>query len=363
MTRFLLAGGGTGGHVNPMLALADAITHDNFENRVWALGTVEGLEARLVPERGYELLTIERLPFPRRLNGYALGFARRFLGAVKQVEAYLREHQIDVVVGFGGYASAPAYLAARRLNIPVVVHEANALPGLANRWASSFAAATGVAFSNTRLRKTSFVGMPLRHEIEILANHPITAEQRATARQNFGLQADAPTLLVTGGSLGARSINETVEASRGVLSAAGIQVIHIVGDRSPLEPVATKDFVRLAYCNQMELAIAAADFAVARAGASTVSEFAAIGLPACYVPYPVGNGEQKHNVVDLVSAGGSLVVADADFTTDYVSQVLIPTISNTRELSKMASVAKSVGVSDGSRRLLDLVKQVLSRVS
>jgi UDP-N-acetylglucosamine--N-acetylmuramyl-(pentapeptide) pyrophosphoryl-undecaprenol N-acetylglucosamine transferase len=303
------------------------------------------------------------LPFPRRLNGYALGFARRFLGAVKQVEAYLREHQIDVVVGFGGYASAPAYLAARRLNIPVVVHEANALPGLANRWASSFAAATGVAFSNTRLRKTSFVGMPLRHEIEILANHPITAEQRATARQNFGLQADAPTLLVTGGSLGARSINETVEASRGVLSAAGIQVIHIVGDRSPLEPVATKDFVRLAYCNQMELAIAAADFAVARAGASTVSEFAAIGLPACYVPYPVGNGEQKHNVVDLVSAGGSLVVSDADFTTDYVSQVLIPTISNTRELSKMASVAKSVGVSDGSRRLLDLVKQVLSRVS
>ena len=363
MTRFLLAGGGTGGHVNPMLALADAIAHDDFENRLWALGTAEGLEARLVPERGYELLTIDRLPFPRRLNAYAFGFIRRFLSAVKVVEGYIKEHRIDVVVGFGGYASAPAYLAARRLNIPVVVHEANALPGLANRWASRFAAATGVAFRNTRLRKISFVGMPLRREIEALAISEITPEQRANARKNFGLQPDAPTLLVTGGSLGARSINETIEASRNLLSAAGIQVLHIVGDKSPLDPVATKDYVRLAYCNQMDLAISAANFAVARAGASTVSEFAAIGLPACYVPYPVGNGEQRYNVADLVDAGGSIVVADVDFTTDYVSQVLIPVISNTRELSKMAATAKSVGVADGSRQLLDLVKQVLSRVS
>jgi len=363
MTRFLLAGGGTGGHVNPMLALADAIKHDDFENRIWALGTAEGLESRLVPERGYDLLTIERLPFPRRVNAYAFGFLGRFLAAVKQVEGYLKEHRVDVVVGFGGYASAPAYLAARRLNIPIVVHEANALPGMANRWASRFAAATAVAFSNTRLRNLTFVGMPLRHEIEMLAQNGVSAEQRANARKTFGLQGDSPTLLVTGGSLGARSINETVEASRQLLSAAGIQVLHIVGEKSPLEPIATKDYVRLAYCDQMDLAIAAADFAVARAGASTVSEFTAIGLPSCYVPYPVGNGEQKYNVADVVAAGGSLTVADVDFKPDYVSGVLIPEISNSRELSKMAAAAKSVGVSDGSHRLLALIKQVLSGLS
>jgi UDP-N-acetylglucosamine--N-acetylmuramyl-(pentapeptide) pyrophosphoryl-undecaprenol N-acetylglucosamine transferase len=358
MTRFLLAGGGTAGHVNPMLALADAIKHDDYEHRVWALGTSEGLEARLVPERGYPLLTVPRLPFPRRLNRYAFGFLGKFFAAVKQVERYIDEYQIDVVVGFGGYASAPAYLAARRAGVPVVVHEANALPGMANRWGASFAKATAVAFHNTKLRNTTFVGMPLRHEVEQMANNPTTPEQRASAREHFGLSADAPTLLVTGGSLGARSINETIEASRNLLSAAGIQVLHIVGDRSPLEPTATKDYVRLAYCSEMHLAIAAADFAVARAGASTVSEFAAVGLPACYVPYPVGNGEQKFNVVDLVSAGGSVVCADADFTPQYVSQTLIQTVSNTRELKAMAAIAKRTGVADGAERLLELVKRV-----
>ena len=358
MTRFLLAGGGTAGHVNPMLALADAITHDDFEHRLWALGTAEGLEARLVPERGYALLTVSRLPFPRRINAYAFGFLGKFLAAVKQVEGYLVEHRIDVVVGFGGYASAPAYLAARRRGVPFVVHEANALPGMANRWGARFAAAVAVAFHNTKISKAVFVGMPLRHEIEILASTPATAEQRAASRQHFGLSADVPTLLVTGGSLGARSINEAVEASRNLFSAAGIQVLHIVGDRSPFEPLATKDYVRLAYCSEMNLAIQSADFAVARAGASTVSEFTAVGLPACYVPYPVGNGEQKFNVVDVVSAGGSVVCADADFSTQYVSEVLIPMISNTRQLKAMAAIAKKSGVADGAQRLLEMVKRV-----
>jgi UDP-N-acetylglucosamine--N-acetylmuramyl-(pentapeptide) pyrophosphoryl-undecaprenol N-acetylglucosamine transferase len=358
MTRFLLAGGGTAGHVNPMLALADAIKHDDFEHRVWALGTAEGLEGRLVPERGYELLTVARLPFPRRINAYAFGFLQKFLAATKQVEGYLVEHHIDVVVGFGGYASAPAYLAARRRGVPIVVHEANALPGLANRLGARFAAATAVAFRNTKMRDAVFVGMPLRREIKDLAQKPVTARQRSAAREHFGLSGDAPTLLVTGGSLGAKSVNEAIEASRGLLSAAGIQVLHIVGDRSALEPVVSKDYVRMAYCNQMNLAIEAADFAVARAGASTVSEFAAVGLPACYVPYPVGNGEQKFNVVDIVSAGGSVVCADADFSSQYVSEVLIPTVSNSRALSAMAALAKQTGVSDGADRLLELVKRV-----
>ena len=358
MTRFLLAGGGTAGHVNPMLALADAIKHDDFEHRIWALGTAEGLEARLVPERGYNLLTVPRLPFPRRLNSYAFGFLGKFFAAVKLVEGYLVEHRIEVVVGFGGYASAPAYLAARRRGVPFVVHEANALPGMANRWGARFAAAVAVAFHNTKIKNAVFVGMPLRHEIEVLAGKPTTAENRAAARTHFGLSGDVPTLLVTGGSLGARSINDAIEESRNLFSAAGIQVLHIVGDRSPLEPVVTKDYVRLAYCSEMNLAIEAADFAVARAGASTVSEFAAVGLPACYVPYPVGNGEQKFNVVDLVSAGGSVVCADADFSAKYVSEILIPTVSNTRQLKAMAVIAKKTGVADGAHRLLEMVKRV-----
>ena len=355
MTRMLLAGGGTAGHVNPMLALADAVMKAEPTAEVWALGTAEGLEARLVPARSYRLLLIDKVPFPRRVNWAFFSFPRRFAAATRQVQGYLRENQIEVVVGFGGYASAPAYLAARREGIPIVVHEANALPGLANRFGARSAAAVGVAFRNTRLKGAEFVGMPLRSEIVAIAKSKNVSE----ARNHFGLHPKTSTLLVTGGSLGARAINETVEASRKYFSAAGVQVLHIVGENSDLPSEANADFIRLTYCDRMDLAIAAADFAIARAGASTVSEFAAVGLPAVYVPYPVGNGEQKFNVVDLLAVGGALTVRDADFTPDYVSNVVIPVISDSRRLLKMSKAAREAGVSDGAERLRKMVMSVL----
>ena len=358
MTNYLLAGGGTAGHVNPLLALADAIMQQPGSHQVWALGTEEGIEDRLVPQRGYRLLTIERLPFPRRIGKAAFRFPGKYARAVRLTETYLREHDIDVVVGFGGYASAPAYSAARKLGIPVVVHEANALPGLANRLAANWAAAVGVAFANTKLKNATFVGMPLRAEVAALAGKRNRADQVA-ARAHFGLDETATTLLVTGGSLGAARLNETIEASRSLLAAAGISVLHIVGDRSKLEPEHLADFSRLKYCDRMDLAITAADFAVARAGAATVSEFAAVGLPAVYVPYPVGNGEQRFNVQDLVAAGGGMLCLDAQFTPQFVADQLIPAISNTRARTQMAEAAKQHGVADGATRLLKLVNGVL----
>lgn len=354
MTRYLLAGGGTAGHVNPLLSLADAIMAEDASNQVWALGTKEGLEAKLVPERGYELLTVDRLPFPRKPSLYALTFGFKFFRAVRQVEKYLKNNQIDVVIGFGGYASAPAYIAAKRRGVPAVVHEANALPGWANKLGAKSAKAVGVTFSSTPLPNATVVGMPLRREIETISEFA----DRESARIQFGLDPDTVTLLVTGGSLGAKRINETIEQSRRLLSAAGIQVLHIMGGRSELPEVREKDYVRLAYCDRMDQAIAASNFAVSRAGSSTVSEFCAVGLPALYVPYPVGNGEQKQNVADVIAAGGGVMAIDADFTPDYVANQLIPMVSNSRTMSDMANKAKKVGVADGTARLLALVKGV-----
>lgn len=355
MTNFLLAGGGTAGHVNPLLALADAIRVDSPEHKVFALGTVEGLEQQLIPARGYELLTVARLPFPRKLNGYALRFPAAFSRAIADCVRILQTKNIDVVVGFGGYASAPAYLAAKKLGIPIVVHEANALPGWANKLGSKYAAATGVAFKGTPLKKAKFVGMPLRKEIESLVGNA----DKSSARKYFNLDPNTITLLVTGGSLGARKINQTIEDSRKLLSAAGIQVLHIVGGKSEFDEISETDYKRIKYCDRMDLAIAASNFAVARAGASTVSEFAAVGLPALYVPYPIGNGEQKLNVKDLVAAGGGELVLDQDFTPEFVAEKLVPLISNNKVLEKMSSAAKENGISDGTARLLQLVQGVL----
>lgn len=360
MTNYLLAGGGTAGHVNPLLSLAEEIRRREPAAAVLALGTREGLESRLVPDRGFELLFVERLPFPRKLNFYAIGFPGRWLSAVGQLKTELRERKIDVVVGFGGYASAPAYAAARSLGIPIVVHEANARAGFANRFGARFAAAVGVAFASCELKNAKLVGMPLRREIEELAAKGTDADSQVLARKHFDLEPDAVTLLVTGGSLGAKRLNETIERSRTALLAAGIQVLHIVGERSEFAPEKSKGFVRLAYCERMDLAIQAANFAVSRAGASTVSEFAAIGLPAVYVPYPVGNGEQRFNAADVVSAGGGLLVDDKDFNPEYVSQFVIPVISDSRRLKKMATAAASVGVTDGASRLYNLIQGVAS---
>lgn len=357
MTNYLLAGGGTGGHVNPLLALAEFIRAEEPESKVWALGTAEGLETKLVPERGFELLTIARLPFPRRISSYALTFPFAFAKAVSQIATMIRERKIDVVIGFGGYASAPAYVAARRLNVPYVIHEANALPGLANKLGSKNAAAIAVAFEGTPLKGAQLTGMPLRSEIE----QAIKSGNSAGARSHFGLDSAAPTLLVTGGSLGAKRVNEQVVSAYSALDAAGVQVLHIVGGNSELEELHSKSIRRIKYCDRMDLAITASNLAIARAGSSTVSEFGAFGLPSIFVPYPVGNGEQRFNAANLVSAGAAILVEDEKFDSDFVRDQVIPLISNTKRLREMSEAAKGASIADGTRRLYQLVQGVLPK--
>jgi len=351
VTTYLFAGGGTAGHVNPLLAVADRIRERDPSAVVLVLGTKEGLEARLVPNRGYELLTIERLPFPRRLGRAALSFPARFRRAVTQTRRYIVERKVDVVVGFGGYAAAPAYRAARALRIPVVIHEANARPGLANRLGARYSEHVGTVFSETRLPHSTLVGMPLRREIEQL--------DRAASRQEaiafFGLDATRPTLMVTGGSTGARSINRAVFDSIDGILAAGWQVLHIAGNGNELPSSTKPGYHILNYCDRMELALAAADLAIARSGAVTLSEFAAVGLPAIFIPYPVGNGEQKLNAADAVKAGGAILVADAEFTPAWIGTRLIPLLRDRSAIDRMAAGIGSVGSRDGADRMVDLV--------
>ena len=355
MTTYLLAGGGTAGHVNPLLAVADALRTRDPDATVLVLGTSEGLESRLVPERGYELLIVPRLPFPRRPNRAALRFLPRFNRAINEVAATLRRRQVDVVVGFGGYVATPAYLAARRAGIPIAIHEANAKPGLANRLGSAFTHSVGVAFAGTRLRHARVVGMPLRREIEVL--------DRAGSRQEclafFGLAADLPTLLVTGGSLGARRINRTVVDAAPALVAAGWQVLHITGTKAEVTDPGLPGYTMIAYCDRMDLALSSADFAISRAGAATVSELSALGIPAVYVPYPVGNGEQRFNAAGVIAAGGGLIVDDADFVPTWVASDLLPVLADPQAIHTMGEAARSVGVLDGSARMLELVGAAL----
>jgi UDP-N-acetylglucosamine--N-acetylmuramyl-(pentapeptide) pyrophosphoryl-undecaprenol N-acetylglucosamine transferase len=356
VTTYLLAGGGTAGHVNPLLATADRIVDRQPDASVLVLGTREGLEARLVPLRGYELLTIARLPFPRRVSAAAIRFPGAFRDAVAQAREMIRDRGVDVVVGFGGYASAPAYIAAWREKVPLVVHEANAKPGIANRLGARVTRHVGVAFESTRLPNKTLVGMPLRREVERLDRHAARAE----AIRYFGLDPAKPTLLVTGGSSGARHINATVSQAVAVILGAGWQVVHIAGAKSEVTDPGLAGYRLLTYCDRMELAIAVADLAVSRAGSATVSEFSAVGVPAVYVPYPVGNGEQRFNAEGVVAAGGALLVADADFTPDWVLHSLVPLLRDRALVAEMAAATTGTGMLDGADRMVDLVDRAVA---
>ena len=353
MTTYLLAGGGTAGHVNPLLAVADRIRDREPDAVVLVLGTKEGLESRLVPERGYELLTIARLPFPRRPSRAALSFPGRFRGAIDDIRGYIRDRGVDVVVGFGGYASAPAYIAASRESVSLVIHEANAKPGMANKLGARFTKFVGVAFEGTSLPHATVVGMPLRREVEQLDRHAAKAEGLAA----FGLDGSKPVLLVTGGSTGARSINATVAASVELILGLGWQVLHIAGAQSEITDPGLDGYRLMKYCDRMDLAIAVADLAVSRSGSATVSELSAVGIPAVYVPYPVGNGEQRFNARGVVAAGGAILVDDASFTPDWVAQTLVPLLSDRAAIAELAARAITVGVLDGADRMVDLVSR------
>lgn len=355
MTRYLLAGGGTAGHVNPLLAVAARLRDEDSTSQVIALGTASGLESRLVPAQGYELVTIDKVPLPRRLGVDVLRFPGKFRGAVRDIRSIIKERNIDVVVGFGGFVSAPAYVAAWRERRPIVVHEANAVPGFANRVGSLLTQFVGVAFPGTRLRHAHVVGMPLSRALETL--DPLTL--RADARRFFGFENTKRVLLVTGGSQGARSINETVSAAIASILGAGWNVLHIVGNRSELHDTGLPGYRIVGYCDRMDLAFSAAEFVIARAGSATVSELTAIGIPAVYVPLPIGNGEQRRNAASVAQAGGAIILKNADFTPEWVRHELVPLLHNSTLISEMGARASSQGMRDGTARTVALIAQAL----
>ena len=357
MTTYLLAGGGTAGHVNPLLAVADRLREREPDATILVLGTREGLEARLVPERGYELLAIQRLPFPRRPGCAALRFPGRMRSAIGAVRAIIRDRGVDVVVGFGGYVCPPAYLAARAERIPIAIHEANARPGIANRLGARLTKHVGVAFPGTRLRGATVVGMPLRREIEQLDRFAA----RGAGTRFFGLAGDKPTLLVTGGSSGAKRINETILDSITLILGAGWQVIHVTGEyRDGVEDPGLPGYLVLKYADRMDLALAVADLALGRAGTATVAELSGLGIPAVFVPYPVGNGEQRFNARAAVAAGGAILVEDRLFDRTWVASELVPLLRNRARIADMAARIGTTGTLDGTDRMVALVHRAVA---
>jgi UDP-N-acetylglucosamine--N-acetylmuramyl-(pentapeptide) pyrophosphoryl-undecaprenol N-acetylglucosamine transferase len=321
-TKIIFAGGGTAGHVEPALAVANWLRTSKPTWQYSFVGTKKGLENKLVPQAGFELLYIPKVVMPRVLTPSLFIWPIKLLIATWQGVKICRG--ADLVIGFGGYACPPVYLAAAILRKPIFIHEANSIPGWANKLGAPFATKIFVAFNRAQLkvgrwRSATLSGMPIRPEI--IENSSLSTEDSAKKRrlqlEKWQLSQDKPTVLVFGGSQGSQHINESIMQSLSTFTEKGVQVVHSVGRDNPL-PTSTENYLPLSYIEDMSSAYHAADLVIARSGALTCAELSAVRKFAILIPLPIGNGEQATNALDLQSAGAAMVIADDKFNSSWL---------------------------------------------
>lgn len=367
----LIAGGGTGGHVFPSLAVGAALAEASHL-QVEFVGTTNGLEASLVPAAGWRLHTVDTPPLARRLSPALLRVPGAVLAAVRQARAIIGERNAVAAVVFGGYVSVPLALAARWARIPLIVHEQNAVPGLANRMAGRWAAAVALTHEGTAFGRgrTVVTGNPVRPGLDPTA----VVQGRAGALEHFDLDSDRSTLLVFGGSQGARRINTAVVESAGRWAdPQRLQILHATGRRDAAEmssawdaALATAGAAPLVRCvdfiERMELAYAAADAVVCRAGASTLAELTVLGLPSVLVPYPHATADhQTANARSLERDGGAVVVPDDQFDAPRLVAEAEPLLLDEQRRTRMAAAARAAGRPDAAQRVAALVLSALGR--
>lgn len=329
MATVVLAGGGTAGHIEPALAVARQWMKSHPSDRCIFLGTKSGLEVTLVPAAGFELFTIPRVKISRKPSASWLRIPIDLFSSV--ISSMKVVKKADVVIGFGGYVSAPAYLAAAITRTPIVIHEANAKPGWANRLGARFTSNLAVAhpvdtgaFSDALL-----AGLPLRSDVAqgCVDSKNDWHRARIEAKMRLGFPTDRPLIFVMGGSQGSLAINEVVAQSLSIFTENNLSVLHSVGKLNAL-PQASGGYKPVAYVDAMADAYLAADLIIARSGAVTCSEFRALGRYALFVPLPIGNGEQFVNAASLVADGRAELVSQKEFTPQYLSSNLMKLMEN-----------------------------------
>ena len=321
--KIVFAGGGTAGHIQPALAVARMWKQAYPNDQIVFLGTSSGLETRLVPEAGFDLHLITRVRVPRSLSIDLFKVPSSLRRSISESKNTLRD--ADLLIGFGGYVCAPAYLAAGSLKVPIVIHEANAEPGWANRLGARYtdALAVGSPVSHGPFAQALITGLPLRDDISSLLTTHQSADEgtwkkiRATAKRDLGIHSENKVVLVFGGSQGSHAINNVIENTRKLIKERPITIVHSVGASNTL-PASDDTYISFSYIENMATAYLASDLVIARSGAITCAEVSALGKYALFVPLPIGNGEQSVNADHLVETGRARVLEQKSFTPTWL---------------------------------------------
>lgn len=360
----VITGGGTAGHIYPALALADELTARGA--KVYYAGTPAGAESRLVPAAGYEYVAFDVSGFDRSRPWTALTALRNANKSKARATSWLKEIDANLVVGFGGYVSVPVVHTAQKLGIKTAIHEQNSVMGLANEELSKHADAVCLTYESAANKvkdksKVVVTGNPVRKEV--------LSATREEGISEFGLSETSEVFLVFGGSLGAKTINETiVKLKDQLLSVDGLEIIHVAGKRDydwvceclKLNEDEKKRYHLLDYCYEMPKALACADVILSRAGATSLAEISARKIPALLVPFPHATADhQTKNAESYVDAGAAYWCKDDEVGSVSFLQLLFDIIKNKETREKMKIAAESFGTVDATARLADTVIQLI----
>lgn len=355
--RVIIAGGGTGGHIYPGVAIAEEFRRRDPEAKVIFVGTARGLETRIVPREGFELELIEvaalkRVGLVKKLRSLAL-LPRSFL----RVRSLIRRFKPDLVIGVGGYASGPVVLVASLMGVPTMVADQNALPGFTNRVLARFVRAAAVSFEEAK----RFFG-----DKAVVTGNPVRAEFFSLPEKRPG---DLIRVLITGGSQGAHAINEAMAEALGRLAAERerLSFMHQTGERDyemvrkAYERAGMKAEVR-PFIERMVDEFARADLVICRAGATTVAELAAAGKPAIFIPFPfAADDHQRKNAEAVARAGAGRVILQAELTPERLAEELMGLARNPEELERMAKASRALAHRDAAERVVDLALEMSRR--
>lgn len=363
--RVILTGGGTGGHIYPALAIAQGLLARDAETQILYVGIRDGMEARLVPEAGLAFAGISGKGLPRKLSLDMIKVLGKSVKALWETKNILREFHPDLVVGTGGYVSGPVVLTASLFNIPTLLHEQNALPGITNRLLARVVRRVMVTFPESIAhfgvkKKLELVGLPVRPEIGKVS--------REIGARHLGLRSDRLTLLVTGGSRGARTLNQAMTTVLEYLAKrSDIQVIWATGKATYKETLEEFDkkgiswrrpeWRILEYLKDMPEALACSDLYIGRAGAASLAELMVAGMPSLLIPYPyAAENHQEHNARALVQAGAARIILDSELEGKRLWGEVHELISKPTLLAKMGAAAQTLAQPEALNKIVDLCK-------
>ena len=361
--KFIISGGGTGGHIFPAIAIANALRRRFPGCEILFVGAKDRMEMEKVPQAGYEINGLEVAGFDRKRLWRNFSVLLKLRRALKEARSIVAKFRPDAVIGVGGYASGPTLKAAQKLGIATVVQEQNSYAGVTNKLLAKRADAVCVAYENMEKffppEKIVLTGNPIRKE---LLTGEITSQE---ARKGFGLDPERPTVLVIGGSLGARSLNEAVTAGLHDIVNSGVQLIWQTGkswgERGKKAASGMKGVVVTNFISDMAKAYAAATLVVSRAGAGSISELELLAKPAILVPSPnVAEDHQTKNALALSERGAAVLVADADVPAKLVRTIL-ETVSDKERLKKISENVGKMALRDSDEKIVDVIEANLEK--